>query len=91
MKATVGKKIKAYKGNSIGKIIQSTEWQGEIIKVNKKSIRVRLSESTSMWDRRVKTHCENLNDEVSFRFVKTLSNGNDWYLSEGRLYGGIEI
>ena len=59
--------------------------------MNKKSIRVRLTESISMWDRRVKTHCENLNDEVSFRFVKTLSNGNDWYLSEGRLYGGIEI
>ena len=26
-----------------------------------------------------------------FRFVKTLANGNAYYRSEGRLYGGIEI
>ena len=87
----VGMKIKAYKGYSIGKMIQSTEWQGEIIKVNKKSIRVRLTESTSMWGRRVESRRENLNEEVSYCFVKTLSNGKDWYQSEGMIYGGIEI
>ena len=91
MRATVGMKIKAYKGDCMGMIIQSTEWHGDIIKVNKKSIRVRLTESTSMWGSKVETHRGNLNDEVTFRFVKTLNNGKDWYQSEGRLYGGIEI
>ena len=38
MKAQVGMKVKAYTGSCIGILIQSTEWQGEIIKVNKKSI-----------------------------------------------------
>ena len=90
-KMKVGTKIRAYKGNSIGKMIQSIEWRGEIIKVNKKSIRVRLTESTSMWGRRVESRRENLNEEVSYRFVKTLSNGKDWYQSEGMVYGGIEI
>lgn len=87
----VGTKINAYKGYSIGKMIQSTEWCGEIIKVNKKSIRVRLTESTSMWGCRVESRRENLNEEVSYRFVKTLSNGKNWYQSEGMIYGGIEI
>lgn len=40
--AQVGMKVRAYTGSCIGLLIQSTEWQGEIIKVNKKSIRVRL-------------------------------------------------
>ena len=51
MKAQVGMKVRAYEGSCIGIIIQSTEWQGEIIKVNKKSIRVRLTESTIMLHR----------------------------------------
>ena len=65
----VGMKIKAYKGDCMGMIIQSTEWHGDIIKVNKKSIRVRLTESTTMQGSKVETHRENLNDEVTFRFV----------------------
>ena len=46
--AKIGMKVEAYRGSCIGLLIQSTTWQGEIIKVNKKSIRVRLTESTSM-------------------------------------------
>ena len=53
MKAQVGMKVRAYEGSCIGIIIQSTEWQGEIIKVNKKSIRVRLTESTSMRGKKI--------------------------------------
>ena len=34
MKAQVGMKVKAYTGSCIGILIQSTEWNGEIIKVN---------------------------------------------------------
>ena len=89
--AQAGMKIKAYTGRCIGLLIQSTEWQGEIIKVNKKSIRVRLTECTSKFGSKVTSHWENLSTEKTFRFVKTLSNGKDWYKSEGGLYGGIEI
>ena len=91
MKAQVGMKVRAYTGSCIGILIQSTEWQGEIIKVNKKSIRVRLTESTSKFGSKTTSHWNNLNTEKTFRFVKTLSNGKDWYKSEANLYGGIEI
>ena len=91
MTAQVGMKVRAYEGSCIGILIQSTEWQGEIIKVNKKSIRVRFTESTSKFGKKVTSHWENLNTEKTFRFVKTLSNGHDWYRSEANLYGGIEI
>jgi hypothetical protein len=89
--AQVGMKVKAYRGRCIGSLIQSTEWQGEIIRVNKKSIRVRLTESTSKYGSKTTSHWENLNIEKTFRFVKTLSNGKDWYKSERDLYGGIEV
>ena len=90
-KAQVGMKVKAYTGRCVGILIQSTTWEGEIIKVNKKSIRVRLTESTSKFVSKTTSHWENLNTEKTFRFVKTLSSGKDWYKSEGGLYGGIEI
>ena len=89
--AQVGMKVRAYTGSCIGLLIQSTEWQGEIIKVNAKSIRVRLTESTSKFGSKTTSHYENLNIEKTFRFVKTLSNGKDWYKSEGNLYGSIDI
>ena len=86
--AQVGMKVRAYTGSCIGLL---TEWQGEIIKVNKKSIRVRLTESTSKFGSKVTSHWDNLNTEKTFRFSKVLSNGNAYYRSEGGLYGGIEI
>ena len=89
--AQVGMQVKAYTGSCIGILIPSTTWKGEIIKVNKKSIRVRLTESTSMYGSKVTGHCENLKTEKTYRFVKKLSNGKDWYKSDGGLYGGIEI
>ncbi len=91
MKAQVGMKVKAYTGSCIGILIQSTEWNGEIIKVNAKSIRVRLTESTSKFGKKVTNHRENMGTEVTYRFAKTLNNGHDWYRSEANLYGGIEI
>ena len=91
MKAQVGMKVRAYEGSCIGIIIRSTEWQGEIIKVNKKSIRVRLTESTDKFGKKVTGHLENLNIVKTFRFVKTLSDGRDWYRSEANFYGSIEI
>ena len=89
--AQVGMRVRAYEGSCIGVQIQSTEWQGEIIKVNKKSIRVRLTESISKFGNKTTAHRDNLNTEKTYRFVKTLSNGKDWYKSEDGLYGRIEI
>ena len=91
MKAKVGTKVEAYTGSCIGLLIQSTTWQGEIIKVNRKSIRVRLTESTSKFGSKTTSHWENLSTEKTFRFVKTLSDGRDYYKSEGGLYGGITL
>ena len=89
--AQVGMKVEAYKGRSVGLLIDSTTWQGEVIKVNKKSIRVKLTESTSKRGRRITSHWENLNIEKTYRFVKTLSDGRDFYRSEADLYGMIVI
>lgn len=89
--AQVGMKVQAYKGSCIGVVIQSTTWEGEIIRVNKNSIRVRLTESTSQFGSKVTSHWENLNTEVTFRFSKVLSNGNSFYRSEGGIYGSIEV
>lgn len=91
MKAQVGMKVKVYKGSCVGILIQSTEWNGEIIKVNSKSIRVRLTESTSKFGKKITNHRESMRTEVTYRFAKTLSNGHDWYRSEANLYGSIEI
>ncbi len=90
-KAQVGMKVEAYKGNCIGILIQSTTWQGEIVKVNKKSIRVRLDESTSRFGSKVTSHWKNLGAEKPYRFVKTLRDGRSLYRSESDLYGCIKL
>lgn len=89
--AQVGMKVQAYKGSCIGVVIQSTTWEGEIIRVNPKSIRVRLTESTSRFGKKITSHWDNFNTEVTFRFSKVLSNGNSYYRSECGIYGGIEV
>ena len=86
-----GMKVQAYKGSCIGVVIQSTTWEGEIIRVNQKSIRVRLTESTSRFGKKITSHWDNFNTEVTFRFSKVLSNGNSYYRSECGIYGGIEV
>ena len=89
--AQVGMKVQAYKGSCIGVVIQSTTWEGEIIRVNQKSIRVRLTESTSRFGKKITSHWDSFNTEVTFRFSKVLSNGNSYYRSECGIYGGIEV
>lgn len=89
--AQVGMKVQAYKGSCIGVVIQSTTWEGKIIRVNQKSIRVRLTESTSRFGKKITSHWDNFNTEVTFRFSKVLSNGNSYYRSECGIYGGIEV
>lgn len=65
-----GMKVEAYTGKCVGIIIQSTTWQGEVTKVNKKSIRVKLTESTSKFGKKVTSHWENLNTEKNLSFCK---------------------
>ena len=87
----VGDKVRSYKGSCIGVMIESTEWQGEIIKINNKRIRVRLTESTSKIGSKVTNHYEGLSIEKTFTFAKTLSDGRSWYKSEANLYGSIKL
>ena len=88
-KAQVGMKVEAYKGRCVGLLIESTTWQGEIVKANEKSIRVMLTESTSKFGSKVKSHWENLGTEVAYRFVKVLSDGRSLYRSASDIYGCI--
>ena len=45
--AKIGMKVEAYRGSCIGLLIQSTTWQGEIIKVNKKKLKIDINIVTS--------------------------------------------
>ena len=91
MKPEVGMKVKAYKSRCIGIIISSTTSIGEITKVNKKSIRVVLTETTSKFGSKITRHCEHLHNVVTYKFVKTLESGESLYRSEGGLEGSITI
>ena len=90
MKATVGTKVQAYTGRCVGILIESTTWEGEITKVNAKSIRVRLTHATSKFGGETTAEYD-MSREITYRFAKTLSNGKDFYTSEGRIYGHIQI
>lgn len=89
----IGMKVNAYKGSCIGVKIQSTTWYGEIIKVNKNSIRVRFTEEVCKYGDKETWHNTNMNVERTYRFSKALSNGNDYYVSaeSKAIYGGIEL
>ena len=91
MKAEIGKQVKAYRGTCIGVIIQASTWQGIITKVNKKSIRVTLTEQTCTYGRKVTFHRENMSDSIRYNYWKTTDDGRELYTSEGRLYGIIEL
>ena len=90
MKAYVGMKVQAYTGRCIGVKIESTTWAGEIVKVNAKSIRVRLTESVSRFGNKEQRRWS-MNVEKTYRFVKVLSDGRSYYRSEADLYGGISL
>jgi hypothetical protein len=91
MKPEVGMKVTAYKSRCIGILIQSETSIGEIIKVNKKSIRVVLTETTCKFGKKVTGHWENLHKVVTYKFSKTLENGQAYYRSESLIEGGIII
>lgn len=88
MKAAEGMKVKAYTGSCIGIIIQASTWQGTIIKVNKKSIRVNLTEITCTYGKKVTAHYK-MDEDVRYTYWKTTSDGRELYKSV--LNGIIEL
>ncbi len=91
MKAEVGMQVKAYTGRCIGIMIQASTWKGTIIKVNKKSIRVTLTEETCTYGKRTTYHRDNMNYSVRYTYWKTTSDGRELYKSECDIYGIIEL
>lgn len=90
MKIEIGMNIKAYKSRCTGIIIDSVNYSGKIIKVNKKSIRVQLEHMIVKHGNKI-THDTDYAATITYRFWKTTSDGRDIYVSDGRIYGIIEI
>ncbi len=84
----VGMKVEAYTGRCIGLLIQSTTWQGEITKVNKKSIQVNLTNSVSKFGSKIISQHMMLS-KVTYRLWKVLDDGREIYRSEGNINGKI--
>ena len=81
--------IKAYRGTCIGVIITGYSYTGEIIKTNKKSIRVHLNHFTKTEGEKVVIDRE-CNITETFTFWKNREdNGNAIY--KNQLYGKIEL
>ncbi len=87
----IGMAVEAYRGTCIGLLIQCTTYKGEIVRINRKSIRVRLTESTSKFGSKTTSHFDNLNTEITYRFSKVLRDGRFLYTSESDLYGHIKL
>ena len=86
----IGMNIKAYKSRCVGFIIDSSTFTGKIIKVNKKSIRVQLEHIVAMHGNKIVSDTD-YPATVTYKFWKTTSDGRDIYVSDGRIYGIIEI
>ena len=89
-KELIGTKVIARHDYCVGIVITSQCWQGEIIKVNKKSFIVRMNHYRKTFGKRVEID-RAVCSEIKYTFVKTLSNGKGWYRSEGSLYGSIDL
>jgi len=90
MKAETGMKVKAIDGHSVGIVITESVYSGVIVKVNKKSIRVHITENVNTYGSRETSRIA-MDTDVTYKYKKTLTNGKDFYVSEGRIYGAIEI
>ncbi len=86
----IGMNITAYKSQCIGFIIDNVNYSGKIIKVNKKSIRVQLEHIVVKHGDKI-THDADYAATITYKFWKTTSDGRDIYVSDGRIYGIIEI
>jgi len=90
MKANIGMKVQGYRSRCIGVLIQANRWNGEIIKINKKSIRVHLTENINTFGSR-ETSRWSISQDVTYTYWKTTSDGKEIYRSDARLYGIITL
>ena len=94
----VDKMIQIHKGsNSMGGIyIYEEIIEGKVVKVNKKSIRVRMSQAKCLTNGKV-TREYNINEEATFDFWKTIdrqfgkNTGKTVSIYKNKKYGIIEI
>ncbi len=90
MKAQTGMKVEGYRSSCIGLLIQATRYNGTITKVNRKSIRVHITESISTFGSK-ETSRWNLSTDTTYTYWKTTDDGREIYRSNGRLYGIITL
>ena len=89
-KAQVGMKVEGYHSHCVGLLIEAHRYLGTITKVNKKSIRVNITENINTFGKK-ETSLWQPNDTVIYTYWKTTSDGRELYRSEGRLYGIITL
>ena len=90
MKAIVGMKVTGYKGTCIGLIIDANYHIGTITKVNKKSIKVNITEVIiSHGEKEIRRY--KTNHTVTYTLWKITEDGEEIYRSEACLYGFIAI
>lgn len=90
MKANVGMKVMGHHGTCIGYIITEQKYFGEVIKVNKKSIKVRLNEVVVTKGGK-ETARYATNAVETYTFWKVTSDGREVYTSPSRIHGIIEL
>jgi hypothetical protein len=77
----IGTQVKGYSSRCIGTIIEANIYYGEIIKINKKSIKVHVVENVNTYGKKEVSRF-NRNEEVTYKFWKTTSDGKNIYKSD---------
>ena len=91
MKIEFGMNVTAYKSHCIGFIIDSSTYTGEVVKVNKKSIIVKLIHILAKHGDKVVSDTEYNVPNVKYTYWKTTEDGQIIYKSDSKIYGIIEF
>lgn len=91
MKIEIGMNVTAYKSQCIGFIIDSSTYTGEVVKVNKKSIIVKLTRVLAKHGDKVVSDTECNVPNVKYTYWKTTEDGRIIYKSDSKIYGIIEF
>ena len=91
MKIEIGMSVTAYKSQCIGLIIESSTYTGEVVKVNKKSIIVKLTHVLAKRGDKVVSDTEYNVPNVKYTYWKTTEDGRIIYKSDSKIYGIIEF
>ena len=90
MKAQNGMKVIGHHGSCIGYILNEPKYYGEVVKVNKNSFRVQLSEIVVKRSGK-EVRRFNTNEVVTYTYWKTCTDGREVYTTPSRLHGIIEL